>query len=90
MNAQPIRVIPRRERLSREALLFLPDETASNFGPFIGCYAHIGQHSTGSRDYYLRDTVPADPKDADVAALLREYAQLGVPAELKILRRMPR
>ena len=90
MNAQAIRVIPRRERLSRDVVLLLPDAHDATFPSFIGCYAHIGQHSEASRAWYRQCTLPADPREPDVAALLREYAQLGVPAELKILRRLPR
>lgn len=89
MKPEAIRVIPRRYRARGEVVLFLPDSPCAS-PAMIGCYAHVGQHSEGSRAYYQAYTVPADLREPDVAELLREYAQLGVPAELKILRRMPR
>ena len=45
-----------------------------------GCYAHIGQHSSIAREYYLADTrAPNTPEErAACAALVREWnAQPG-------------
>lgn len=30
---------------------------------YMGCYSHIGQHSSCSYDWYLNDTVPAKPEE---------------------------
>lgn len=55
-------------------------------------YAHVGQHSTGSRGWY-QNTRPAKP--SEYAALLRELRRIyesdllpGEPVELKIVHRI--
>lgn len=63
--------------------LFFPEHKA-NVG-MIECYAHIGQHSEASQDYFLRNTLKASPTNIakcgldakDLGALMTEWAWLG-------------
>jgi hypothetical protein len=58
----------------------------ANWGNVV-CYARVGQHSEASLAYYY-ETRPADPDAPDVAALIREWANLGEPCEVTVRRRM--
>ena len=61
-------------------------------GGLWSCYQHTGQHGAIARDYYRTQTVPANPADPDMAALLREYDQLGAASDriqLRVLKRAP-
>lgn len=62
---------------TREVVLFVPDMDV-NLGNIM-CYAHVGQHSEASMEYY-RETIPllAAPLrfHAEGRELLREYAAL--------------
>jgi hypothetical protein len=51
-------------------------ETLDRYGN-LDCYAHIGQHSAASYDYYIKRTTP--PKESDkahVEALQRELTDI--------------
>ncbi len=86
-----IPVICRRYRGgAHEALLIFPWDDAG--GGLWSCYQHTGQHGAIARDYYRTQTVPANPADPDMAALLREYDQLGAASDripLRVLKRAP-
>ena len=66
-------------------VLFFPDDPVSKPGMIV-CYAHIGQHSEASKDYYWNDTKP--DKSNDCADLIREYENLG-RCKLTVKRRLP-
>ena len=53
---------------------------------FMVCYAHIGQHSECSRDWYYT-TRPAT--EAERASLLAELRQIYDDCELIVQRRLP-
>ena len=56
-------------------------------------YAHVGQHSTGSREWMTSRTRPATP--AEYASLLHELRDIyenphyGEPVKLKVVQRSP-
>ena len=56
-----------------------------------GCYAHIGQHSSLSREYHRRDTrAPNTPEErAACAALVREWNALPGDLILREVKRLP-
>jgi len=55
-------------------VLFLPDMSANR--GYIACYAHMGQHSEASMDYYrrCRRVAPDKKERLALAALIREYS----------------
>ena len=65
-----------------EVEAFLPDVPA-NRGNIV-CYAHIGQHSEASLDYY-RLGRPAKPRE--YAELKRELERIGY--KLQVVKRLP-
>lgn len=80
-------VIFRRDRSGRrDVFAFFPMEAASCTDPYLcTVYQHIGQHSSGSPDVMIRQSVPAKP---------REYRDLKVELRrigyrLRILKRVP-
>ena len=56
-----------------------------------GCYAHIGQHSSLSREYHRRDTrAPNTPEErAACAALVREWNAQPGDLILHEVKRLP-
>lgn len=70
-----IHVIPAWDKKHGEAVLFFPSY-AANFGNIV-CYAHIGQHSEASLEYYRKDCRSFNsyfPKEKhEINALLDEY-----------------
>ena len=59
-NQKKIELVPviiRYENETGEAVAFFPN-TLDRYGN-LDCYAHIGQHSAASYDYYLGKTKPA-------------------------------
>lgn len=54
------KVIFRKELKDGDIIAVFPEDKQDN--NMIGCYAHIGQHSTMSLDYY-KETVPATPEE---------------------------
>lgn len=63
-----------------------------NYGT-LGCYAHIGQHSEGSLDYYYSTRKPKAADAAAVGALVMElksiYEQGEDPVMLIFRQRLP-
>ena len=85
---ETIDVAVRRERSGmRDPILFFYE------GRELTCYAHIGQHSAASV-WYMRDRTRAtDPQEADAAALLREWENLGPPDQrvtARVVKRLRR
>ena len=81
----PFYVIPRFHPKHKEVLLFLPDNPAN--GGNIDCYAHIGQHSEASLDYY-RETKPIPPNRlVEAGRLLREYESFLDESEVLVIRK---
>jgi len=81
-----ITIIPRIEK-DGTPILFLPDDPCLR-PDFIGCYAHVGQHSEASLDYYYESTKP-DRENA-CAALIEEYRSIPPrDAELVLKERRP-
>ena len=64
-----------------EVEAFLPDVDVNR--GMIMCYAHIGQHSEASLDYY-REGRPATPKE--YASLKRELTGIGY--KLQVVKRI--
>ncbi len=87
MTPRKLRVTFRIDRNGDPATLtaVLPDLPA-NPGRDV-CYAHVGQHSECSRDWYY-STRPATPKV--YRSLLGELRQIYRPFKLKIVRRIGR
>ena len=56
-----------------------------------GCYAHIGQHSSIAREYYLADTrAPNTPAErAACATLVREWNAQPGDLILREVKRLP-
>ena len=56
-----------------------------------GCYAHIGQHSSIAREYYLTDTrAPGAPEErAACDQLVREWNALPGDLILREVKRLP-
>ncbi len=48
------------------------------------CYAHVGQHSETSWDYYWQRTKSASMQDADVAALVKEWGNQPPLTEFEV------
>ena len=82
------RVIIREWRESGETGLdaFLPDSDA-NYGRIV-CYAHIGQHSEASLDYYDKRTRPVDYTRPDVIELVNELQSRGY--DVRLVKRLNR
>lgn len=81
------RVILKRCRAKpRDVIAFLPDVPA-NPGQIMS-YQHIGQHSEADIGFYRDCTRPANPRDDDARALLRELRGLGYNPRL-VRRRQP-
>jgi hypothetical protein len=53
---------------------------------YVVCYAHVGQHSEGSREYFREKTRTATPRER--SALVRELR--GIYGPIRILKRWPR
>jgi len=94
LTADPVIVIPRvcpvKPDGHPEALLFLPTAPPANPGRIL-CYAHVGQHSEASIDYY-RDTRPprTDAERAACDALVAEYRSIPpIDAPIVVRQRMP-
>lgn len=66
-------------------ILFFPDYPA-NPGR-IACYARVGQHGEACLQYYWSLRNPKPHQEADVAALVREYEQIGEPEPMKRVHR---
>lgn len=87
-----------RKQTDGEILAVFPNQLEYNL--YLECYAHIGQHSTCSLDYYRSDTRPATPEE--YADLLAELTAIyttrpaanpevyGEPVELVIRKRISR
>lgn len=54
------KVIFRKDKEDGDIIAVFPEDKQGN--NMIGCYAHMGQHSTMSLDYY-KETVPATPEE---------------------------
>lgn len=54
------KVIFRKDKEDGDVIAVFPEDRQND--NMIGCYAHIGQHSTMSLDYY-KETVPATPEE---------------------------
>lgn len=65
-----------------ESIAFLPDVEANR--GMIVCYAHVGQHSEGSIDYYRSNTKA--PKPGQALALHKELTRIY--GKLDIRKRM--
>ncbi len=74
-----------RNRAPDSLTAVLPDVEA-NAGRWT-CYAHVGQHSECSREWYY-STRPAKPRE--YTALLRELARIYAPAKLRVVWRIAR
>lgn len=90
-------VIFRAERSDGSVTAVFPTLAWDSAGHYFTVYAHIGQHSSGSRDWY-RSTRPANPEE--YGPLLAELRGIyttrpeelpdiyGEPVELVIYQRM--
>lgn len=79
------RVVLRKDKEDGSIVAFLPDATA-NLGRVM-CYAHIGQHSEASLDYYRLNTTPLTPEDYSAGdAMVRELTSIGY--EVRLVRRL--
>jgi hypothetical protein len=85
-----LKVIPRIEKETGDAILFLPQVPAC-YG-MVTCYAHIGQHSEADVGYFSSGTRKAksESEKAACAALVREYDHLTGDADWVPLRVMQR
>ena len=80
----PDRVILRKDKTDGSIVAFLPNNRA-RFG-YVMCYAHIGQHSEASLDYY-RTTLPLKPEDYSAGdAMVRELTAIGY--EVLLVKRL--
>jgi hypothetical protein len=66
------RVVFRVDPEYKDVVAFLPDEPVNQ--PYISSYAHVGQHSEASWDYYY-NTQPATPDQ--YLGLMQELKSLG-------------
>ena len=71
-SADKTKVIFRKDKEDGDIIAVFPEDKQDN--GMIGCYAHIGQHSTMSLDYYKK-TIPATPE---------EYKDLKAELENKV------
>lgn len=74
-----------------EIVAVFPTEQASVLDPSrMGCYAHIGQHSACSQDWYYK-TRPATPEEyADLLTELKSIYERGPDAvQLVVYKRRP-
>lgn len=69
-----------------EVTAVFPTLPAENTGPSMTCYAHVGQHSGCSPEWY-RATRPAEPHEyADLLAELRGiYSRAGDPEAVDLV-----
>lgn len=79
-------VIFRKARENGEITAIFPMLPYDRHGMLLTCYAHIGQHSGCSLEWY-RTTQPASA--AEYADLLRELTGVYHDVTLRVLQRMP-
>ena len=87
MSTLPFYYIPRWDPKHKEPILFLPDMSANKYN--IVCYAHVGQHSEASMEYY-HSTRPIRPNKEErrlTHALIREYSGFMEKSEHMELKR---
>lgn len=86
MNTDKTKVIFRKDfpENGGEVLAVFP-ALAGDSNPFSSCsyYAHMGQHSTMSLDYYIKSTTPATP--AEYASLKADLESIGY--DLQVAKR---
>ena len=87
MPSKPIvpvtfRIDRKRDPASLTAVL--PMQGGSPDAPLC-CYAHVGQHSSGSYDWY-RTTRPATPRE--YRRLLRELRYMYRDCQLRVMKRI--
>lgn len=85
MPLTPVRVVPRRAKDGTAELFFLQGEGLRRE---LMAYAHVGQHSGASREYFLDCTSPVDATETDVAALIREWDNLGPSCPFIVCKRL--
>lgn len=72
------KIIFRKDKEDGDIIAVFAEDIQSN--NMIGCYAHMGQHSTMSLDYYNKGTTPATPEE--YADLKRELESIGYNVEV--------
>ena len=70
-----VRVAFREDRDGDITAVFIDDKS---YFPYLGCYAHIGQHSVCSPGWLLRETKPAKKYND----LLNELEEIGYNVEV--------
>lgn len=80
---EKLKVIYRKEA-GGEVVAFLPELPAARGN--IVCYAHTGQHSEASTDYYINDTEKATPNE--YKELHKELKSIYHDTELSIKQRL--
>lgn len=86
MSKKPFYAILRWDRQDDSPILFLP-QLRANIGNMV-CYAHVGQHSGSTTDYYIRNTSPYKMKQwrsKEAQSLIKEYAAKMEPDEELVL-----
>lgn len=70
-----IKATARIEKATGQAILFFHDAGVRAGMLVVSCYCSQTQHSSATREYYKRDTVPpiTDAERSAVARLVREY-----------------
>ena len=70
-----------------EVCAVLPDVPADYYGHMFTCYAHVGQHSSCSREWLGR-TRRATPEE--YGPLLAELTSIYAPEVLRVIQRITR
>lgn len=87
-DAVVIDVIKRVAKVDSEALLFFIGDSVSR--GMLSSYAHIGQHSEASWEYYTQDTrAPAsEHEQRQCERLLEEWRDMPDPVEYRVAKRI--
>ena len=78
IDEEKTKVIFRKDKEDGDIIAVFAEDIQSN--NMIGCYVHLGQHTTMSLDYYSKETIPATPEE--YADLKRELESIGYNIEV--------
>ncbi len=78
IDEEKTKIIFRKDKEDGDIIAVFPDDRQND--NMIGCYVHLGQHTTMSLDYYSKETIPATPEE--YADLKKELESIGYNIEV--------